>query len=234
MRGFAGFSTRPGEARLPADFFSELLPLIDDLTELKLTLLLLRDHAIGDGVRALSYEQLRSESDLLAALGETSASSPEEALRRVLERMTARGTLIRVVASREGETTDLYLVNDDAGRAMAADIRAGRPAQFEAEPHPSALRVQRPNIFVLYEQNIGLLQPLIVDELKEAEKTYPMSWIEDAFRIAVERNARHWRYIRAILERWAREGKMDGTDQDDPESIRRRYAEGKYGRIIKR
>ncbi|MBC7239383.1 MAG: DnaD domain protein, partial [Chloroflexi bacterium] len=65
----------------------------------------------------------------------------------------------------------------------------------------------RPNIFELYEQNIGLLQPLLAQELEEAARDYPPEWIEDAFRIAVERNVRHWRYIRAILERWATEGR---------------------------
>ena len=69
---------------------------------------------------------------------------------------------------------------------------------------------KRPNIFVLYEQNIGLLQPIIADELKDAESNYPQDWIEDAFRIAAENNVRSWRYVRAILQRWAAEGKDSG------------------------
>ena len=31
------------------------------------------------------------------------------------------------------------------------------------------------------------------DELREAENLYPASWIEDAFREAVEQNKRSWR-----------------------------------------
>ena len=69
------------------------------------------------------------------------------------------------------------------------------------------LQAQRPNIFVLYEQNIGPLTPLLAEELMEAEDTYPAAWIEDAFREAVELNKRSWRYIQRILERWAAEGK---------------------------
>jgi len=57
----------------------------------------------------------------------------------------------------------------------------------------------RPNIFILYEQNIGLLTPPIADELRQAEQTYPAGWIEEAFREAVSLNKRSWRYIRAIL-----------------------------------
>ena len=68
----------------------------------------------------------------------------------------------------------------------------------------------RPTIFELYEQNIGLLQPVLAEELAAAERDYPEEWIADAFRLAAEQNARSWRYIRAILERWAHEGKDDG------------------------
>lgn len=68
--------------------------------------------------------------------------------------------------------------------------------------------VERPNIFVLYEQNIGLLSPLIADELKDAADQYPMEWIEAAFREAVHYNKRKWSYIRAILRRWETEGRQ--------------------------
>jgi len=88
----------------------------------------------------------------------------------------------------------------------------------------------RPNIYQLYEQNIGLLQPLIADQLRDAEATYPPEWIEEAFRIAVESNARNWRYVRGILERWAREGKDSG---ERLERDRRRYIRGKYGDRVK-
>jgi DnaD/phage-associated family protein len=89
-------------------------------------------------------------------------------------------------------------------------------------------KVTRPNIFVLYEQNIGLLQALVADELRQAEQDYPAEWIEEAFRLAAEANVRRWSYVRAILERWATEGKSDGTSRRDSETDYRRYIEGKY------
>ena len=70
------------------------------------------------------------------------------------------------------------------------------------------VQVERPNIFVLYEQNIGLLSPLIADELKDAADQYPAEWIEAAFREAVQHNKRKWNYIRAILRRWETEGRQ--------------------------
>jgi DnaD/phage-associated family protein len=94
---------------------------------------------------------------------------------------------------------------------------------------------EQPNIFTLYEKNIGMLTPIIAEELKEAEKIYPPSWIQDAFKEAVDLNKRSWRYISRILERWAAEGKHDGEPGRDtqtdssPEEYRKRY-----GHLLKR
>ena len=91
------------------------------------------------------------------------------------------------------------------------------------------------NIFTLYEQNVGIITPLIAEELKEAERVYPPGWIEEAFREAVDLNKRSWRYIARILERWASEGKDSGEHKrnikkDDPD----KYIKGKYGHLVQR
>ena len=57
----------------------------------------------------------------------------------------------------------------------------------------------KPNIFALYEENVGIIGPMMAEALKEAETTYPAAWIEEAFREAVARNKRSWRYIETIL-----------------------------------
>ena len=79
---------------------------------------------------------------------------------------------------------------------------------------------------------VVVIAPLIAEELRDAEKTYPADWIEEAFRIAVEHNARRWRYVRSILERWAAEGKDREKASRGPEEDRRRYIEGKYAEYI--
>jgi len=78
---------------------------------------------------------------------------------------------------------------------------------FDTSQHIQ-VQIDRPNIFVLYEQNIGLLSPLLADELKDAADQYPAEWIEAAFREAVQHNKRKWSYIRAILRRWETEGRQ--------------------------
>jgi DnaD/phage-associated family protein len=85
---------------------------------------------------------------------------------------------------------------------------------------------------VLYEQNIGALTPMMAEELMEAERIYEASWIEDAFREAVKADVRKWKYVRAILERWKKEGRGDEASRGAAERDRRRFIEGEYAEFI--
>ena len=91
---------------------------------------------------------------------------------------------------------------------------------------------ERPNIFKLYEENIGPLTPLIADALKDAEKTYPPDWVAEALGIAVKNNKRNWKYVEAILRRWKEEGHAKKQDRRDAQEDGRRYAEGEYADFI--
>lgn len=69
------------------------------------------------------------------------------------------------------------------------------------------VRSNRPDIFTLYEQNVGPLTPILSEKLREAERTYPPDWIADAFAEALNYNKRNWAYISRILENWAINGR---------------------------
>ena len=94
---------------------------------------------------------------------------------------------------------------------------------------------ERPSVYALYEQNIGLLTPILAEHLQDAEARYPMAWIDSAFEEAVANNKRNWRYIERILERWAAEGRDSGKDWEgagrglDPE----KYTKGKYAFLFR-
>jgi DNA replication protein len=234
MKSFSGFPA--GKLRftsVPNLFFSELLPAIDDLAELKVTLYIfwLLSRKKG-GPRYVSFKELSGDEVLLGGLKSLGQGS-KESLQEGLKRAMARGTLLHVAVEQDGKRDDLYFMNTAHGRQAVEKIREGQlelgVAVLPAEP---PLEVERPNIFVLYEQNIGLLQPLVAEQLKDAEQTYPGEWIEEAFQIAVEQNKRNWAYVRAILERWATEGKDDGKGKGDSRKDRRRYIAGKYAEYI--
>ncbi len=232
MKGFAGF---PGGKQpytpIPNLFFGELLPDIDHLGELKVTLHLFWLLAQKQGARRyVSGQELAADHRLLSGLA-TPGMSPEEALRDALERAVVRRTLLRVTTGEGPGQRDWYFVNSEKGRQAVDDLLAGKWTPAEPD-QPLRLQVQRPNIFVLYEQNIGPLTPLLAEELREAEDTYPASWIEDAFREAVELNKRSWRYVQRILERWAEDGREDETSRRGDERDRRRFIEGEYADYI--
>ncbi len=224
MKTFSGFPS--GKVRivgLPASVFTKLIPIIDDLAELKLTLhVLWRLRQQRGSMCYLRFDDLASDHVLLSSLAEGSRQKTTEALRAALDRAVERGTLLRVVPPKADQSSALYFANTPKGRSAVDAISRG------AQPEKIELR-GRPNIFTLYEQNIGMLTPLIAEELREAEQTYPTSWIEEAFREAVSLNKRSWRYIQAILERWSTEGKDEDGGGRSAEADRRRYLKWNHG-----
>jgi DnaD/phage-associated family protein len=206
------------------------LPQIDSLPELKVTLhVIWLLHQRTGQPRCVSREELLRDGVLLRGL-KRPGQSPQRLVEEGLERAVARGTLLHLTAQTEdGEESDWYFVNSEGGRRTAEQVRQGELAlPASAVLEEPQVDLERPNIFVLYEQNIGALQPMIAEELQEAEQDYPSEWIAEAFKIAVEQNVRKWRYIKAILERWATEGKDDGEAWRGSEEDRYRYIKGKY------
>ncbi len=227
---FDGFP--PGKTRLirlPAAFFTELLPRIDDPDELKLTLFCFWALEQRDG----RFRYLR-RADF--EVPEMPLQDPERRA-LALARAIKRETLLAVTVETGRGPETLYFLNTANGRKAVTLINAGHWRPGDAD-HPVEVLPERPNIFQLYEENIGMLTPMIADDLREAAQRYPPAWIEEAMHIAVTRNARNWRYIRAILERWQKEGKDDGSGTGhgvhgaDSEAQRNRFVSGKYADII--
>ena len=230
MSSFAGFPEKMRFTPLPNLFFSSLLPQIDDIAELKTTLHIFWSLYQKRGYpRFITLQELLGDKALMTGLG------GGEALRQGLKRAISRGTLIHLALDREGERKNLYFLNTEADRRAVANIASGEISLGALPRREPCLKIEeRPNIFTLYEENIGMLTPMIAEELKEAESLYSASWIESAFREALSRNKRSWRYISRILERWASEGKENGAPGRDLKENRDKYIKGKYGHLVRR
>jgi len=235
MQGFSGFPNgRIKTIALPALFFSELLPVIDHLAELRVTLYAFWAlHQKEGSIRYLLRQDFLADDLFMESLGKPRRAA-EAVLDDALERAVARGTLLRISVESAAGMQGLYFMNTERGRAAVDGITQGewRPTGDPAEP--VSLIVERPNLFVLYEQNVGPLTPMIAEQLRDAEQSYPAAWVEEAIQIAVNNNARKWAYISRILERWKAEGKHDATSGGDSVRDRRRFFEGKYADIIQR
>jgi len=237
MKQFSGFPARMEFTPIPNVFFSRLLPQISDVAELKTTLHILWSLYHKRGYpRFITYRELLGNTSLMSSLTER-AKSPDEVLRNALEMAIKRGTVLHVVVDRDGAPEDIYFLNTESDSQIVAKIRNGefRLPGLKVGGQAYIETEEQPDIFTLYEQNIGMLTPMIADELLEAEKHYPTAWINDAIKEAVSLNRRNWRYIAAILERWSSEGRSDGTyrrdfKKTDPD----KYIKGKYGRMVRR
>jgi len=195
---------------VPDSFFTQVMPKIQDLAELKVVmyvayLILRKPDHPHPDIIGVTYKELRAESCRL------SAELGEKTLRQALNSAVEHGTLLHSTLNINGMLEDVY--------SLTVDSR-----------QPPTI-----NIFALYEQNIGMITPMIAEELKEAEKIYPPQWIEEAFKEAVTLNKRSWKYIARILERWASEGKDSGEyKRDIKKNGPDKYIKGRYGHLVKR
>ena len=250
MKQFSGFPARMEFTPVPNLFFSSVMPEIDDIAELKTTLYIIKALYSKKGhIRFITGGELKGSASLMKSL-KSAGGSPSETLQRTLAQAVTRGTLLHLAVERDGASEDIYFLNSDAARQIILKIKSSelvlegmRPACRSSEgaagrpqEQPTAEVEEQPDIFALYEQNIGMLTPMIADELREAVKLYPEAWIRDAIKEAVSLNKRSWRYMARILERWSAEGKSDGTYrrhptwQTDPD----KYIKGPYGHMVQR
>jgi len=216
MKTFKGFTDSESLTQLPDTFFHQLLNQIDDTAELKVTLYFLwRLEHMESPFRALC------ETDFdLKGLG----LSADE-VHSGLENAVKRGGILKS----EHETDVFYFLNSPRGRVAAEAFAKG---QWRESAQATAGPFERPNIFRLYEENIGPLTPLIADALKDAEETYSAEWIAEAIDLAVRNNKRSWRYCEAILKHWKEEGRGEKQDRRDTEKDRDKYIKGEYADYI--
>ncbi len=231
---FSGFSRGVTYTPVPNPLFGPLLEEIQDLAELKVTLrglwLLNRKRGMP---RVVPLEQFLNDRALLKGLG-SAGRDPQEEIRRGLELAVSRRTFLVYQPDPDPTGRRYYLLNTESDRRALARMQGddnwspGADPAF-SEDHLDQPAPERPNIFALYEDNVGLISPMIAEELKEAEELYPWPWLNEAFKIAVTQNRRNWRYIAAILQRWAAEGKdSEGKDYGKPGGHSQKDSRQKY------
>jgi len=237
MNEFNGFPSRMEYTPVPNIFLSNLLPGIIDIAEIKVILQIFRLVYFKKGnPKFVTFNELSNDVSLLSGLQESGRKS-ETVLKEALESAIRRMIILRVTLD-DGNKEDVYLLNTEANREAVEKIK-NREIQLSglAKGHisPEINVEKQPDIFTLYEENIGLLTPMIAEELRDAEKVYPELWIKDAIKEAVNAGKRNWRYISSILEHWTAEGRSNGAHlrnfkKTDPD----KFIKGRYGHAVKR
>jgi DnaD/phage-associated family protein len=235
---FKGFPARAEVTPLPNIFFSEVLPLMEDAVEVKVVMQIFYLLSRRKGYpRFVRFSELINDPVIIKGSGENSGNL-EIMLKKALARAVQAGILLHIPVDVQQLSDDIYFINNQAERETILKILEGslKIPQLEIRKVEEPAQVQPSDIYNLYEQNVGMLTPILAEELQEAEHRYPAEWIQEAFREAVRSNVRSWKYIHSILKRWEREGKKDGKPVGDSrqEGDPDKYIRGKYGHMVRR
>jgi DNA replication protein len=237
MREFKGFPARMQFTPIPNVVYSSLLPQITDIVELKALLCVFKLVYPKKGhLRFASFTEIVNQINLPGHINDQTANI--DVITKALDALVKRGALLHLNMGKNGVTNVLYFINNEINQQAVEKIQKGEIILPELKPEQTTplLASEPSDIFTLYEQNIGMLTPLIADELREAEKQYPENWIQEAIKESANLNKRSWRYIVRILENWSTEGKDNGTYRGnlkknaDPD----KYIRGKYGHMVQR
>jgi DnaD/phage-associated family protein len=236
-------SERDQPIPVPRSFFERHLGRIRDVAALKVLLTIYeRAATLDETEQYVAEDELFSDRRLLDGLRWTATTRPPVGeVRRGIDMLVAHDAIVRICVE-ENDQSSFWLMPKEPENVTRLNtiISGGAAFPFRTSPAVPEPRVaiERPNVFRLYEQNIGMLTPLIADQLIEAIELYPERWIEDAIGEAVSLNRRNWRYIQRILQRWETEGRGDETDRRNqgasgfvqPE----KYLHGKYSSLFRR
>ncbi len=201
---FSGFGANEPTCQLPEVIFQHL-GAFTELGQTKICLYFLwRQSHADDKLVTLRRNDLLLDLDLMSNFGQ-----PEE-LDNALLLAVQSGFIL---AYDDGTGNPAYCVNTPQGKEFIRAVAEGREM---ISVSPASIN-KRPNIYELYEQNFGLLTPMVGQILAGLEAEYPPGWIVDAMAVGVKMNKKNLKYIEAILKRWKEEGRGEKPVRPDPE-----------------
>ena len=203
MKSIGGFPLADDYAttRVPNAVLGRVLAEVEDADVIKLVLraiwLLERQNGYP---RVISVEQLRADRVLSVVLGD------ENAFGSTLEDAIDRGVLVRVAI----DGVDRLMLNTESARrvlsgALGVAVDEDQNGEGDGWDVPAARSIGV-NAFRAYEENIGVLSPMIRESILSSLEDFTDEEITQAIRIAVENESRSWSFVAGVLRRWAREG----------------------------
>ncbi len=185
--------------RVPNAVLGRVLSTIDDADEVKMILraIWLLEHQRGYP-RYITRDDLRRDRVLSVAIAVQSDFD------RILKSVIERGVFVEVSIN---DNTCLMLNTASARRASievpsTTDILNKDNNNWEIP----AASTRHADAFRAYEENIGILSPMIRQSILAALEDFTDEDITRAVRIAVENESRSWSFVAGILRRWTRDG----------------------------
>lgn len=205
---FEGFPSGAPVTPLPQALLRDLAPGMSDPAELIVTLYAVeaisRQRRFPRRVLLADLRECRPMIEALAGIcvDREVDRSFEDGLTMAVE----RGSLLVGRSVVNGDWHEWLALNDaDGRRAMesASVLTTSEPVSGREPVYSTSPQI--------WQAAFGTpMPPILTEELKAAEARYGADWLHDAFSEAAANNARSWRYVRTILERWETEGRDDG------------------------
>lgn len=118
---------------------------------------------------------------------------------------TGKGKSVKKV-----ESTPVY----QSGENRYTGVYQSESSPAIEKSHPSIKSIKRVNnkrededAFSVYENNIGLLTPIVSQKIGDMIDEYTDAWVCDAIAESVLRDARNLAYVKAILRNWKEKGR---------------------------
>ena len=185
--------------RVPNSVLGRVLSTIDDAYEIKLILraIWLLEHQRGYPP-CITRNDLRRDRILSVTIPDQSDFD------RILNSAIERGVFVQVS------------INDNS--CLMFNTESARRASIEVSPtidnlnkddngwETAAASAGPVDAFRAYEENIGILSPMIRQSILAALEDFTDEDITRAVRIAVENESRSWSFVAGVLRRWTRDG----------------------------
>jgi len=203
---FEGFTKGVKYSPIPAPILNGYLEVVENFAELKTVLraIWMLNNKKGQ-IRYLTQEELCSDRILTRSLLAKNVKEHQEMVVESLEAAVSHNILIE--SKQNSDSRTIYFLNTESNR-----ILTNKALQVPHSDELGSWEIEQdlPGPYSLYEENIGMITPIIADKIREAEAEFPSEWIAQAIIESVNMNKRNWAYISSILTNWQIEGKSNG------------------------
>ncbi len=194
--------------RIPNAVLGRVLSTIDDAVEIKLILraLWLLEHQRGYP-RYITRDDLRRDRVLSVVIPDQSDFD------LILKSAIERGIFLEATIN----NNICLMFNTESARRASIEV-SSTSSDLNKDNNgweSPAASTGFADAFRAYEENIGILSPMIRQSILAELENFTDEHITHAIRIAVENESRSWSFVAGVLRRWARDGipheRTDGT-----------------------
>ena len=187
-----------GSTRVPNAVLSAVLNEVEESETVKLILravwLLERQRGFP---ASITVNELRHDRVLIRVF------KSQEKFNVALDQSLNLGVLIKF----ELNNTDALMLNTVSATRQVENVKDTQPENIEKDGWDASVGSDMPDdAFRAYEENIGILSPMIRENITAALQDFSDQDIIEAIKIAVENENRSWSYVAGVLRKWARDG----------------------------